>query len=93
MVAPNGRFILRNPLMIGLRQSYGAWQKHPGSLIHIRNIMLQWQRHDTVLVTYEEWQTIGEQKTARASTVLFGLQDGLPNGLVWLHVHETWLDL
>ena len=43
------------------------------------------------LVSYEEWQTVGAAETARVSTALFREQGGAPNGLAWLHLHETYL--
>jgi hypothetical protein len=46
---------------------------------------------DILLVTYEEWQQSGDQTTARLSTALFRDKPDAPNGLEWLHVHETWL--
>ena len=47
---------------------------------------------ETCLGTYEEWQTIAGDRTGRASTVLFRQAPGTPNGVEWVHLHETWLD-
>jgi hypothetical protein len=43
------------------------------------------------LTTYQEWQETAEGRTVRLSTALFREKVGTPNGLEWLHVHETWL--
>ncbi|MEM8550877.1 MAG: hypothetical protein AAGF45_00720 [Pseudomonadota bacterium] len=51
-----------------------------------------WSAQDTVLVEYIERQVIGGEATARRSTALFTRADGTPNGVVWRHVHETWID-
>lgn len=46
---------------------------------------------DIHIVEYEEWQdTDPNQPTARLSTVIFKDDVSTPNGLRWLHVHETW---
>ncbi|AUV82370.1 hypothetical protein C2R22_12550 [Salinigranum rubrum] len=46
---------------------------------------------ETCLGTYEEWQTTGEERTGRVATVLFRRAEGTPNGVEWVHLHETWL--
>ena len=46
---------------------------------------------DITLVTYEEWQDEGSGERGRISSALFRSRVGTPNGLEWLHVHETWL--
>jgi hypothetical protein len=47
---------------------------------------------ETCLGTYEEWQTVGDDRTGRISTVLFRRAPETPNGVEWVHLHETWLD-
>ncbi len=44
-----------------------------------------------LLVTYEEWQSQGGKDIGRISTAVFRRESRAPNGVVWLHVHETWL--
>ena len=46
---------------------------------------------DRALVMYEEWHSLKGEESARLSTVLFEKRAGAPNGVAWLHVHETWL--
>ena len=43
------------------------------------------------LVSYEEWQTVGDAVTARVSSALFRDSPSAPNGLAWVHLHETYL--
>lgn len=43
------------------------------------------------LVSYEEWQTVGDAVTARVSSALFREEPSAPNGVAWLHLHETYL--
>jgi hypothetical protein len=47
---------------------------------------------DRCLGTYEEWQTVGDDRTGRVSTALFRRTAATPNGVEWVHLHETWLD-
>lgn len=47
---------------------------------------------DTCLGTYEEWQSMGDEETGRIVTVLFRRAPEKPNGVEWVHLHETWLD-
>ncbi len=46
---------------------------------------------DLTLVTYEEHQRRNGKATVRLSTALFRRRPESPNGVEWLHVHETWL--
>lgn len=41
--------------------------------------------------TYEEWQDTGQGERGRISSVLFRRRERAPNGVEWLHVHETWI--
>ncbi|MEM8742256.1 MAG: hypothetical protein AAGE13_12290 [Pseudomonadota bacterium] len=43
------------------------------------------------LATYEEWHERGEEMSARLTSVLMRAAPDAPGGVVWLHVHETWL--
>jgi len=89
LVSPDGRAIDRQPLLDGLYQAYNS---RKGMRIWIREVrVLHWFDH-LVLATYQEWQEIESQVTARLSSGLFREKAGTPNGLEWLHVHETWLE-
>ena len=88
IISPDGRALSRNPLLESLRGMHGA---HKGQRIWIENVQLRHQADNLALVTYEEWQEVAENKTGRLSTVLFQVKPDTPNGLEWLHVHETWL--
>lgn len=89
IINPSGKLTERPALLTGLRAAHG---RQPGIRIWTQNHQLRHQAGDLTLVTYEEWQTTAAgETTARSSTVLFQAQAGAPNGVVWLHVHETWL--
>ena len=59
--------------------------------IWTENHRLLRQHGDWLLCTYEEWQETPPATTVRLSSVLFQHDDSTPNGVRWLHVHETWL--
>ncbi len=44
-----------------------------------------------VLVTYQEHQTTAGDRLGWQSSALFRAREGRPNGVEWLHVHETYL--
>lgn len=72
----------------GTRQAHGS---QPGLTIEIKDVQLREAGEELVAGTYEEWQSGEEKEDGRLSTVLFRKTPEAPNGLRWLHVHETWL--
>ena len=88
MVSPNGRSISITSLQPALRQRYNSWQN---GRIWIKNVRVHWQKGELLLVVYEEWQAVDGEENGRLSSVLFQQQPNLPNGLLWLYLHETWL--
>ncbi|WMS44295.1 hypothetical protein RDV64_07865 [Acuticoccus sp. MNP-M23] len=51
-----------------------------------------WANDTAALITYVEHQSSGTTRTARRSTALFTADETAPNGALWQHVHETWID-
>lgn len=88
IITPAGRLIARAELLPSLRAAHGS---RPDLRIWIERAKLRQQLGGIRIATYEEWQRQGESISARLSTVVFQDQAGVANGLVWLHVHETWL--
>ena len=88
IVGPDGRLTQRDPLLNGL---YAAHLGRPNFRIWIENYQLHPQLGELAIVTYEEWQEIEGEVTARLSTAVFQQDAAAPNGVRWLHVHETWL--
>ncbi|MEM8664601.1 MAG: hypothetical protein AAGF49_10830 [Pseudomonadota bacterium] len=71
----------------------GARGKRPADFsIAIADAHPLWTTDDAVVIAYVEHQTIDGVKTARQSTALFTRDDAAPGGVVWQHVHETWID-
>jgi hypothetical protein len=93
IVNPEGTLSERGPLLAGLFAAHGS---KPDLRIWIKNTHLHLDFGTTVIATYEEWQSHQNLTEGRLSTVVFAKDKGsanklLPNGLSWLHVHETWL--
>jgi len=89
IIFPSGDKVLCQPLLDSLRNTHNS---HTGMRIWIENIQVLHQIGDLILATYEEWQEIEGQITSRLSSVLFQKTRSTPNGLQWLHVHETWIN-
>jgi len=88
LIHPSGEQRTREEVLSGLRQAHGS---QPSLTIEIREPALLRSGGETALAIYEEWQTSEKRTDGRISTVQFGREENLPNGLVWQHVHETWL--
>lgn len=86
-ISPGGVESSRDALLDGLRGAHASWPSTDG--IEIRNVRVRWRRADTLVATYEEWQTRGDETKGRLSTVVFDTTTTPP--LRWLQVHETWL--
>jgi hypothetical protein len=91
MVTPSGTRREYADVVDSIRESYG--DREPDTFdIEIRNVERRYTVDDHALLRYEEWQTTPTETTGRLSTVLFETAPDTPEGLVWLDVHETWLD-
>jgi hypothetical protein len=88
IISPDGGRMKRAEILGRVRGGHGAGQ---GSRIWIENYASRPLTDGFLLVTYEEWQEEGGEKRGRVSTALFRERSHTPNGVVWLHVHETWL--
>lgn len=83
IIGPGGNLRTREELVRGLLEVQG---KRPVK-IEVRNLVERPLGDGFVLATYEEWQ----DGKGRISTALLRAREDAPNGLEWLHVHETWL--
>ena len=89
IIFPNGEIIQQQPLLDALHKAHNS---RTGMRIWINNVQVYHHVGDLILATYEEWQEIEGQVTARLSSVLFQEAQPTPNGIRWLHVHETWIN-
>lgn len=92
IIFPSGGLHQRADIVQMVREGYGRW-RGSRNRIWIENVVQRWQEGDVCLMTYEEWQETDGEITARLSSVLLHSQAETPNGLIWLHVQETWLPL
>ena len=89
MVQPSGTLVARDQLLQDLDKAHGSSKSFS---IEIRNCKVVLESSDTLLMTYEEWQTVGAETTALISTVAFVPNgDDAARGLQWFHIHETWM--
>ncbi|XP_058226087.1 sucrose-phosphatase 2-like isoform X2 [Rhododendron vialii] len=48
---------------------------------------------DIWLVKFDKWELSGEEQECCLTTVLLrSKQTEVPNGFIWMHMHQTWLD-
>ncbi len=94
MVTPDGATRTRDQVLGGVRGG------HPGgdgaSSAEVTRFEIRNHRHrhtfgEVAVVTYEEWQTRGDSSQGRVATAVFQAAPAAPNGVVWLHLHETML--
>jgi hypothetical protein len=88
LVGPDGRLNNYATVIGWLRAGCGS---RPGFRLWTEQITLRHQEGELLLATYEEGQAVNGKLNRRLSSVLFRRRAGAPNGLEWLHVHETWL--
>lgn len=91
LIDPDGSQIGRQPIVEAIRRAHGRWRAAPGE-IRIENFRLHHAEGGLALAIYEEWHDLPGGGNGRLSSVLFGTDDEAPNGLVWLLLHEVWLE-
>lgn len=85
--APNGVSVTRHDVVDGIRTAFASRRIS----IRIERPAVLWQRDETIVASYEEWHDHDDHSTARRSTALFTIDLSAPGGLLWRHVHETWI--
>lgn len=92
LVQPSGVVLERGPLIGALRHGWGT---NPRLEIEIREPRARVIVDGTVLITYQEWQRNARNASRangkRVSSAVLRRSPELADGLIWLHVHETWL--
>lgn len=91
MVTPSGTRREYADVVDSIRDGYDDRESDAFD-IEIRNVETRYSVDDHALVRYEEWQETPNETTGRLSTVLFENDPDAPGGVVWLDLHETWLD-
>lgn len=92
LVSPEGRETDRARLLEAVGAAHGGRRRGGEPIrIWIESYEGRAVSTDVHLATYQEWQAEGGRIRGRLSTALFRRRDGAPNGVEWVHVHETWL--
>ena len=92
VISPRGTVTSREPLLAEFEGIHGQLAAKGAAFeIWVENFQCLRLLDDKALCTYEEWHRLEDETSARLTTVLYGPKDGTPNGVEWLHVHETWL--
>jgi hypothetical protein len=71
---------------------YNAHGSEPGFALWVEAISLRGTFGSMALLTYKEWQGRTEGRNVRMSTALFEEYPDAPNGVRWLHVHESFIE-
>ncbi len=88
LISPRGLVDDRSSILQSIRAGHG---KRPDMKLWTDDISCRWESDGACLMQYREHQTTAGETTVRLSSAMFVEADGPPNGLRWLHVHETWL--
>jgi hypothetical protein len=91
MVVPSGRTVGRGSVITGIWDVHGRDAGSDSHEIRVEELRVRYVREDLCLVSYEEWQRGPDEETGRQSSALFQHAETAPNGVEWLHLHETWL--
>ena len=86
IVTPEGHIIERDRLLQMLESRHGSMSDME---MQVEDIRLRFNEGGVIIVTYQEWGQTGKySKRTMISAVLRSHPDK-PNGLEWLHVHES----
>lgn len=88
-IAPDGSVEGRSEILASLRAAHGS--KSAGFAIRIERCRFRSGGRSLGVVTYEEWHDEGDEKRGRMATAVFRGRGDAPNGVEWVHLHETWM--
>ena len=92
VISPLGTVTGRDALVDEFESLHGQLAADADAFeIWVENFRCRWAEGNHAVVTYEEWHRRRGAESARLSTALFRRAEATPNGVMWLHVHETWL--
>lgn len=94
MVTPSGYTSTREQVIRSVSEAHGRQPLATGSdrfRISIADLVGIHERDGVALISYQEWQSGPAGVRGRQSSALFREDPAAPEGVVWLHLHETWL--
>jgi hypothetical protein len=87
MVTPDGKNHDRAGVLLAIERA-----KAPSDFsIEISHTRSLWEDQKSVLIQYVEQQYRDGKTSRRLSTALFEAEAKAPCGVVWRHLHETWM--
>mmetsp|Transcript_1270 Transcript_1270/g.2281 ORF Transcript_1270/g.2281 Transcript_1270/m.2281 type:complete len:147 (-) Transcript_1270:312-752(-) len=89
LINPSGEVSRNGDLRYELQKAYGNLEGSNFNM-KIRNFQVLQSHPDWCLTMYEKWHYHGSITTARQCTALFRPNPSAPNGVEWVHIHETW---
>lgn len=89
LISPDGRLVGRSEILASVRRAHGS--KPPEFAIRTGECLFRAGSRRMGVVTYEEWHEEGSERRGRVSTAVFQDRADAPNGVEWVHVHETWI--
>ena len=89
MVTPDGQVHDRASVIKTLRLARG--RSSADFAIEILQPHVAWQSDSVVLLEFVERQYVSGRVDSRRSTGLFTAEPTAPRGVVWRHLHETWM--
>jgi hypothetical protein len=92
LVRPNGQIMTRNSLLARLRAAGGCFSSCTSFDLRVEKPVAKALGTDHCLVTYEVWRERDGVADGRVLSVILGKRPGLPSGLEWVHVQETWIE-
>jgi hypothetical protein len=91
IIPPRGLMLARADLTAALYDAHGSRSDDADFSIWTEDEAACWDHQGLSLLTYIECQRASGETTKRTSSVLFSGSPTAPNGVVWRHVHETWI--
>lgn len=93
IVTPEGERLDREELLDGMREGHGSQATSvPPFEIRVDDVTGRVIEEEICVVTYDERQRSDGEESVRTSTAVFCRDDDAPNGVAWLHLHETWVE-
>lgn len=90
MIAPDGGQLDRDAVLSMLQGAGGSRKSGPFAIeVEMRRTIQP--SADLALIVYDELQRTDAGRTARRSTALFSPDADAPGGVVWRHLHESWI--
>ncbi len=87
IVGPHGSVMTRTEVVGVVEQRFGVGDV----AITVENFHVR-RLGDMYVCRYDELQDVSGDRTRRISTAILASDDSTPRGLVWITVHETFVD-